>query len=333
MRFLSIVLILIVSAESAWAENTPLRVAALEFAITPTTGGYTASKTGARVTKVAGPLKTAVTLLENGDTRLCLITSHMNSPKGANIAPLIRRAVAAALEMPITHVLLMVSHNHTDLNLVSNHLEAYSTLLMKPEEIPTPKLEPVGEDFMRQLVATAKQLPALLQPVTVWWAVGSENRISYNRKGRRPDGTAYLIREEDRDLLGADFNGDIDTQAPIVVFKNERGEVVTAITQFTSHPCSCYHPEKPIIFGDWPQVACDHVAQHLSPTKPITVSFLQGCAGDVNSKGMFRGDVELSKKYGRYLADSYIAALGNLKLSQRPGLDRASFHSARPPAR
>ena len=151
--------------------------------------------------------------------------------------------------------------------------------------------------------------------------MGSENRISYNRKGRRPDGTAYLIREEDRDLLGADFNGDIDTQAPIVVFKNERGEVVTAITQFTSHPCSCYHPEKPIIFGDWPQVACDHVAQHLSPTKPITVSFLQGCAGDVNSKGMFRGDVALSEKYGRYLADSYIAALGNLKLSQRPGLD------------
>ena len=65
----------------------------------------------------------------------------------------------------------------------------------------------------------------------------------------------------------------------------------------------------------------DHVAQHLSPTKPITVSFLQGCAGDVNSKGMFRGDVELSKKYGRYLADSYIAALSNLKLSQRTGLD------------
>lgn len=321
MRFLFIVLILIVSAESAWAENRPLRVAALEFAITPTTGGYTSSKTGARATKVAGPLKTAVTLLEDGDTRLCLITSHMNSPKGANIAPLIRGAVAAALEMPITHVLLMVSHNHTDLNLVSNHLEAYSTLLMKSDEIPTPKLEPVGEDFMRQLVATAKQLPALLQPVTVWSAVGSENRISYNRKGRRPDGTAYLIREEDRDLLGADFNGDIDTQAPIVVFKNERGEIVTAITQFTSHPCSCFHPEKPIIFGDWPQVACDHVAQHLSPTKPITVSFLQGCAGDVNSKGMFRGDVELSKKYGRYLADSYIAALSNLKLSQRTGLD------------
>jgi hypothetical protein len=70
-------------------------------------------------------------------------------------------------------------------------------------------------------------------------------------------------------------------------------------------------------------VACDHVATHLSPAKPIAVSFLQGCAGDVNSKGMFRGDVDLSKKYGRMLADSYIAALAKLQPSTRDGLDYA----------
>ncbi|MBI5775593.1 MAG: hypothetical protein HZA89_17885 [Verrucomicrobia bacterium] len=303
--------------------NPQLHAAALEFAVTPGTGGHTSSKVDARVQTVAGPLKTTVTLLQHADLRLCLITPHMNSPKGANISPLLRRSVADALKLPLAHVLLMVSHNHTDFNLVSNHLEAYATLAMKPEDIPAPQLVPAGEDFLKQLVATAKQLPARLQPVTVWWAEGSEGRISYNRKGRRADGTSYLIREEDRDLLGVDFNGDIDRQAPIVVLKNAHGEAVTAITQFTSHPCSCFHPERPIVFGDWPQVACDHVAAHLSPSKPMAVSFLQGCAGDVNSKGMFRGDVELSKKYGRMLADSYIAALAKLQPSKRDGLEYA----------
>jgi len=301
-----------------------LEAAALEFSITPGTGAHTSSKVGALVQKVEGPLKTAVTLLKAGETRVCLITPHMNSPKGANISPLIRRTVAEALNLPLSHVLLMVSHNHTDLNLVSNHIEAYSAISMKPEDLPAPKLVPAGEEFLKQLTATAKQLPALLQPVTVWWAEGTEGRISYNRKGRYADGTSYLIREEDRDLLGVDFNGDMDKQAPIVVLKNAHGEVVTAITHFTSHPCSCFHPEKPIIFGDWPQVACEHVAQHLSPSKPITVSFLQGCAGDVNSKGMFRGDADLSRKYGRYLADSYITVLADLKASQRDGLDFAT---------
>ncbi len=308
---------------SVHAADPVLQTAALEFSITPGTGGHTSSKVGALVQKVEGPLKTTVTLFQAGESRVCIIATHMNSPKGANISPLIRRTAAQALNLSMERVLLMVSHNHTDLNLVSNHIEAYSAIAMKPEEIPAPKLVPAGEDFIKQLAATAKQLPALLQPVTVSWAEGTEGRISYNRKGRRADGSSYLIREEDRDLLGVDFNGDMDRQAPIVVLKNAQGEVVTAITHFTAHPCSCFHPEKPIIFGDWPQVACEHLAAHLSPSKPIAVSFLQGCAGDVNSKGMFRGDVELSKKYGRMLADSYIAALGSLKVSKRDGMDFA----------
>lgn len=308
---------------TAAAAQPSLEAAALEFGITPTTGGSTSSKVGALVQNVAGPLKTVVTLLKSGDTRVCLITPHMNSPKGANISPLIRQSAADALKLPLSHVLMIVSHNHTDLNLVSNHIEAYSTLSMKPADIPPPQLVPAGEDFLKQLVATAARLPALLQPVTVWWAEGSEGRITYNRKGRRADGSTYLMREEDRDLMGVDFNGDIDRQAPIVLLKNTQGQVVTAITQFTGHPCTCFHPEKSIIFGDWPQVSCEHVAAHLSPGTPIAVSFLQGCAGDVNSKGMFRGDVALSKKYGRMLADSYIAALDNLQPSKRDGLDYA----------
>lgn len=300
-----------------------LRAAALEFEVTPAPGGQTASKVGALVRKVAGPLKTAVTLLDDGRTRVCLITPHMNSPKGVNISPLIRRTAAQALDLPLSHVLLMVSHNHTDFNLVGNHLEASMTLSLKPEEIPEPQLLPAGETFLAELARTAVQLPALLQPVSVWWTVGREDRITYNRKGRRADGSTYLMREEDRDLMGADFKGDIDDQAPVVVLKNTRGEAVTAITHFTGHPCTCYHPEKPVVFGDWPQVACEHLAAHLSPGKPVTVSFLQGCAGDVNSKGMFRGDVELSRKYGRFLADSFIAALPRLTPSKRDGLDFA----------
>lgn len=307
------------------AEAAPrLRVAALDFDVLPGKGGPTSSKVGALAREVAGPLRTTVTLFEDGGKRVCLVTPHMNSPKGANISPLIRSTAAQALGLPVENVLLMVSHNHTDFNLAGNHLEAYAAYHLAPGGLPEPQLVPAGKDLLQKLAATAKQLPALLQPVTVWWTVGSEGRISYNRKGRRADGSTYLMREEDRDLLGADFKGDVDEQAPLVVFKNVRGETVTAITHFTAHPVSCFHPEKPVVYGDWPQVACEHLAQHLSPGKSISVSFLQGCAGDVNSKGMFRGGVDLSKKYGRMLADSYIAALEGLKPSQRDGLDFAT---------
>jgi hypothetical protein len=298
-----------------------LKVASREFPITPTVGGPTVGKTGAVVQEVAGPLKTTITLLQDGETRLCLITTHFNSPKAVNVSALFRRSVAEQLGLPVSHVLLFVSHNHTDMRMATNQLEAYDALAVDEKDWPTPDLLPVGRELLDGLCHHAKELPALLQPVSVWWAEGSEGRITYNRKGRRADGSSYLMREEDRDLIGVDFNGDIDRQAPIVVLKNEQGHPVTALLQFTGHPVTCYHPEKPVIFGDWPQVACDIVAEHLSPGHPIPTSFLQGCAADVNAKGMFRGNVELSKRYGRMLADSYIAALNNLQRSKQDGMD------------
>lgn len=307
----------------ARARQPGLRAAALEFAITPGAGGPTVGKTGAVVQRVAGPLKTTVTLLEDGGLRLCLATTHLNSPKAANVSLFFRRALAEDLGLPLSHVLLFVSHNHTDLKMASNQREAYDSLATPPEKMPEPEWLPPGREMLAQLRSHARRLHALLQPVTVWWAEGSEGRITYNRKGRRADGSTYLMREEDRDLLGADFNGDIDRQAPIVVLKNEQGQPVTALVQFTGHPCTCYHPEKPIVFGDWPQVACDRVAGHLSPSRRVAVSFLQGCAGDVNSKGMFRGDVALSERYGRMLGESYIKALETLQPSRRNRLDYA----------
>jgi hypothetical protein len=315
---------LVVAAVPAKAEQPAhLRAAAVEFAVTPAAGGSTVGKTGALVQKVAGPLKSTVTLLEDGDRRLCLVTMHFNSPKAANVSPQFRRAVAEELKLPISHVLLCVSHNHTDLKVAHNQLEAYDALPEPPEGLPEPKLTPVGTELLERLSSAARRLPAMLEPVTVWWAEGSEGRITYNRKGRRADGSTFLMREEDRDLLGDDFNGDIDRQAPIVVLKNSRGEPVTALVQFTGHPVTAYNPERPIVLGDWPQTACDVVAGRLSTTRPIAVGFLQGCAGDVNSKGMFRGGVELSERYGLMLGETYLKALGSLRRSERDGLDYA----------
>lgn len=302
------------------AGNPRLKAASLEFAVTPTDLGPTVGKTGAMVRKVAGPLKTTVTLLEEGERRVLLITTHFNTPKAANVSDLFRRTIAQDLKLPASRVLIFVSHNHTDLKVASNQVEAYETYAAAAAPA---ELLPIGRELLAKTRDAAGKLPGMLEPVTVWWAQGGEGRITYNRKGRRADGTTFLMREEDRDKMGVDYNGDIDTQAPIVVLKNAQGEPAAVFTQFTGHPCTCYHPENPVVFGDWPQVACDMVAKHFSTQAPPAVGFFQGCAGDVNSKGMFRGGVELSEKYGRMLGETYIQALGELKPSARDGFDYA----------
>jgi hypothetical protein len=137
------------AAAAAPIERPRLRAASLEFAITPESGGPTVGKTGAVAQKVAGPLKTTVTLLEDGDTRVCLIATHMNSPKAANVSAMFRRAIADDLKLPLANVVLFVSHNHTDLKVSSNHLEAYETYRIPPSEgLPEAKLLPVGEELV-----------------------------------------------------------------------------------------------------------------------------------------------------------------------------------------
>lgn len=301
-----------------------LRAAALEFALVPKQAAptsYTGRFTGAVVREVAGPLKTTVMLLEQGDLRVCMLASDFYSCTRANASDCIRRAVAGDLNLPVANVVLFSSHNHSDVAMAGNAVSAWVD--RPPGGFPEPEWLPIGREFLEQCRSHAKRLPGRLEPVTVWWAEGNEGRITYNRKGRRADGSTYFMREEDRDRVGVDFNGDIDRQAPIVVFRNEQGKPVAALAQFTGHPVTCYHPERPVVFGDWPRVACDLVAEHLDPSGAVPVGFLQGCAGDVNSKGMLRGGVDDSIRYGRMLGQSYIDALANLKPSRRDGFDFA----------
>jgi hypothetical protein len=297
--------------------NPQVRFAALQFEIVAAPDVESDSRTRAKAVEVAGPLKSTVMLFEDNGLQVFMLTTHFGWTTPVNVCELFRSAIASELQLPKSHVLICSSHNHCCAAFASNAVQAYTAY---GQEVAVAELLPIGHEFLAALLEHARRLPDLLEPVTVWWAEGSEGRITYNRKGRHSDGSSYFIREQDRRLLGADYHGDIDTQAPIVTFRDTSNRTVGALTQFTGHPVTAYHPEKPIIFGEWPQVACDWVAQYIDSTTSVPVGFLQGCAGDVNSKEMLFGDVARSKEFGRMLGQSYIDAMANLKPSQRTGL-------------
>jgi hypothetical protein len=309
-----------VTGAEAVEEQPRLRAAALQYELAPKPDAATTSKTGARAKRVVGPLKTTVMLLEDGAVRLCVVTTHFDDTRPVNVSELFRETIAKDLDLPKSHVLMFASHNHSAATFAANGVHLYASY---SQEAPPVELLPIGEEFLAALRSHAKRLPELLEPVSVWWAEGHEDRITYNRKGRRADGTAYLMREQDRLLLGPDFSGDVDTHAPVVVLKNQDGRVIAALTQFTGHPVTCYHPENPVVFGEWPQVACDVLAARLGGQRVVPVGFFQGCAGDVNSKEMFFGSVKRATEFGEMLGQSYIDALGDLRRSRRDGLDFA----------
>jgi hypothetical protein len=163
-----------------------------------------------------------------------------------------------------------------------------------------------------------------MEPAKVLWSQGHEDRITYNRKGRRADGSTYFMREEDRKLIAKDFKGDIDPEVPVVVFQGQNGKPIAAILQFTGHPVTSYHPEHPVIFGDYPTVAADILGQALGEEgNPVPVAFIQGCCGDVNAKEMFVGGVSRAREFGEMLGQSAVDALAELKPSHANVMDYA----------
>ncbi len=295
-----------------------LEVAAIRFETMAQLGDPTGGRTGSKVMDVAGPLKTTIMLLKDGDLRVCIVATDFSSND------YLQDVVAKRLNMPKNHVIVFSSHNHSVPLQSSGGIPDYhySAASERVEEI---ELYPIGQKLVEQLRDSAEHLPDRLEPVSVWYAEGREGRITYNRKGHRADGSTYFMREADRELVGKDFNGDIDRQAPVIVFKNADGRAVAGLVQFTGHPVTSYHPEKPVVFGDWPQTATDIVARELAGGgEPIPVGFLQGCAGDVNSKEMFHGGVERARQFGQMLGQSYTNALQELKPSARRGMDYAA---------
>lgn len=259
-----------------------MRVAAQTFSITPATGGVGLSLTARPVEHVYTPLQTTLTLIEQKDLRFCILSTHAVTNL-YRFSVVLQRAVARVLNINPSHVLCFSSHNHCAPPAFNPaHKLAGFGYLATDQVLTMDDLTPDGRLLIDLACQTAAKLPAALRQAEVRWALGHERRISYNRKGHRADGTTYMLREEDRLLLGADFNGDIDDAASVIGFFDERDRPISLLASFTAHPATAYHPEHPVIFGEYSQVACDDLSAAFDN---VPVGFLQGCTGDVNAKG------------------------------------------------
>jgi hypothetical protein len=289
-----------------------LYAAAKTFPVLPKRGSAGESLVHARVAAVFGPLKTTLTLIRDEYAAVCLITTHFMIEQYC-LSNLLRNRVARELNLSPQQVFVFSSHNHNDVVLTT---EPPQYGLPRPDDrLSEAKLTAEGHALLQGLLKAARQVGKKTVPVHVAWNVGHERRITYNRKGRRADGSTYFIREEDRVRLGKDFTGDIEDDAPVIALIGTDGRAVCFLVQFSGHPATGYHPEQPVVHGDYPQVACDDLSEAFGG---VPVGFLQGCAGELESKGLLSPKPAREKladmiRYGHCLGSTYIRAAKHLR--------------------
>jgi hypothetical protein len=291
---------------------TMLKAAAETFSVLEYPGASGFNMTSAPVDRVLGPLKGTAVLLDQDGTQYVLICLHMLSHTRF-LHQRFCRTVSELLGVPASNVMVVSSHNHSSAKLSQEPSEAFWGEGRTDGE----SLTSFGKRLFIELARVLRSLPGRLAPVTVEWALGQEGTIAYNCKGRRADGSTYFMREEDRALVAKDFWGDIDRDAPLVCLRREDGQPVAVLVQYAAHPATAYSPENPNVFGEFPQIACDRLSRSYGGPGETPVAFLQGCAGDINSKGLLAGDVKLTVELGQRLGDAYIAASKRPIQSQR----------------
>ena len=296
------------------AQIIDLKVAAYTFSVTTKVGAPTASRTGHAIEKVYGDLKSTLYLFQQNDNKLCLLTSAFFIQQGIMHDVCIEK-LSEVLNIPEEAIIVNSSHNHT-----VPFLDVESKVRPGTEEGTGALIAwELGKEFIEGMETAARYVEKNLKPVTVEWGVAEENRITYNRKGVRPDGTTYFMREEDRlSIAGEGYHGVIDPDAMVVLFKDYKGKPVTALTFFTGHPVAAYNPEKMISFGQFTQIGPEMLSDYLGG---IPVGFVQGCGGNVNSKHMLTGTVEQAEQLGAYFGESLILATKSLRTSKRTGFE------------
>ncbi len=280
----------------------PLEVACTSFDCTPPLG-FPAPTFGANpvIRRIDGPTETRLFALRQG--HLCI--GWGNSDYG--LFDETRHRLASALRIPVAHTIHSCTHNHSTIQ----------TSAVGPKDKTG-----FTQSFYANLEKAAASLNGKFVPASVSWAAGEESTITYNRKGHRPDGTTYLMREEDRIKLPASYKGSIDSQATVIRFDARDGNPLLFVTHFTGHPVISYSLEEPISNPDYSGWSIIDLTAAYSSAHPVGV-FLQGCAGDINAKGMFSGP-KLARESGAKLGKVFIETSRHTRKIENPKLGFAS---------
>lgn len=300
------------SGPIARAEDPVLKASAQTFAVMPKVGTPAShTRAGKMIEAVHGDLKTTLVLFEDGGNRLVWVTSPLGIESGV-VRNAIVDVLSKTLKISPEAIVCSGSHNHTvprlDVNTTTTPAAGSAERMAWD----------LGQDFLTKLQKSAVQLSKTLEPVSIEWGVAEENRIVYNRRGRRLNGKTYFMREEDRLVEGEGYRGLIDPEAMVVILRGKTEKPVGAITFYTGHPVAAYNPEKMMSYGQFPQLASEKLSKHLGG---VPVAFVQGCAGDINAKHMLTGTIEQSRLLGEQLGDTFIIASKSLRKSKRTGME------------
>lgn len=217
------------------------------------------------------PLYAKALVFDDGDVRLGLLALDVCMLDRDNVG-LIRNTIAQQCQVPATHVLVHATHTHS---APAPHKRFLCNFDYEPHR-------PRIEALLRQAAGALQQAESALTPAHLSLGAAREDRVSFNRRLRRRDGSTQMNWE----ALAPGFDpqqidgawGPTDPEMLALRVEGEQGQR-TALVNFALHPA--------ILAGDNWLYSADYPGQLAASLSRICgpdfkTIFVNGCTGDVN---------------------------------------------------
>ena len=253
---------------------------------------------GDAIQSIESDLVASVFVVGDGETRLCVIAIDLCMVSVAEATQL-RSAVAQALGVPITNVMLNLSHNHS-----SPALPDFMWMTDLPEEAAFRKRYQV--ELQQRLVEAALEAVAGEQPARIGYGCGRSRIGVYRREFR--DG---------RDVLGEVPDHPVDESVGVVRVDDLDGKPIAILFRYSAHPVTV-GPRSVVASADYPGPARRIVEESLGGV-PI---FLQGCGGNVNPAVGIGYEIDCrdtKERVGIELGAEVTRVAAGIRTNRRPG--------------
>lgn len=253
---------------------------------------------GAPIQAIESDLTATVLVLASDGARVALIAVDLCIMSMAE-ARESRVGVAEALGIPVSHVLLNLSHNHS-----APALPEFMAMTDSPEDVRF--RERYRRDLTRWLVEAAVEANGRLQPARVGCGWG-ESQIGVYRREQR-DG---------RDVLGEVPDHPIDPSVGVIRVDDLDGDPIAIVFRFSAHPVTV-GSRSMVASADYPGPAREVLERNLGGL----AIFLQGCGGNVNPRVGIGYEIDCSdtkNRVGLELGGEALKVAAGIRTNTRAG--------------
>jgi hypothetical protein len=287
--------------------------------ITPPPGKYRVLSSGKIGLSVRDPLYAKVLVLEDGDTRVAIVSLDMTYA----FPPEMFDPYRASLQRDggIGFVVLNASHDH-------NAPESFWDTAQVASDAELRDM-PWNTEAMNKIYAAIIEAHAGAVPVRIGFGYG-QSTIGTNRRLVTPKGVRTLGRTV-ADKVPVEPS---DHRVGVLRIDRQDGTPLAVVVHYACHPVVLMTPQTTQFSADYVGEMRKDVTARI-PGHP-EVLFWQGAAGDQNMRDRITGTGEPEvKSYGHELANAVVSAAEKIKTSDQEGLsyrtETLTFSSRWPP--